>query len=117
MNAHATLIVLLATTFPALAIECHSVGGHLDRRPVSAVRIATLKGSQLTLNGTFNAERSPTRKLPCVRLHSGVLCERQFGPVFVTIMSNESRLLETVTDPAGNEIASIAYQCSGRLRL
>lgn len=108
---------LLASITSAHALECRSVGGHFDNQPVSAIRVVTISGAGITLNGIFNGERSPTRTLACVRLKSGVLCERAFGPVNVSVMSNRDKLLEVVTDPAGNEIASVAYKCNGALRL
>jgi hypothetical protein len=112
-----TASLLMLSTALAAAVECRSVGGQLNGEPVTAVRHATLVGKKLRLGGVFNSVRSPIRLLPCVPLKSGILCEREFGPVVVTVMTNGKRMIETVTSLAdGKEQASIAYVCNGNLK-
>jgi hypothetical protein len=109
--------LFVLTAAPAVAVECRSVGGHLNGEPVTAVRQATLIGKKLRLGGVFNSVRSPSRSLSCLPLHAGILCEREFGPVVVSVMTNKKRMIETVTSLAdGKEQASVAYVCNGYLK-
>lgn len=110
-------LVLLLSTASAGAVECHSVAGMLNGQLVTATRQATLSKSTLTLSGKMSGKSMPRRALPCVALAKGVLCERTFGPVVVTVMTNGKRMIETVTDPrTKRELASFAYVCSGAFR-
>jgi hypothetical protein len=102
---------------PSLAVECKAVGGHINGEPVAATRRAKISGYKIVLNGTFGGVKGPTRTLPCTPLYSGVLCERLFGPVLITVMTNRNRMLETVTDRAtGREQAKFSYVCNGPLK-
>jgi len=110
-------IMLMPVSVSAASVTCRSVGGYFNGQPVSAVRHAAMRRSVLTLSGTFNSKKSPARQLDCVKLYSGVMCARKFGPIGITVMTNRKKMVETVTDPNGNEIASIAYQCNGSFKM
>jgi hypothetical protein len=121
--AFATILGAVVPT-PVLAVDCHSVGGHLNGRPISVVRQLTLNGDQLSLTGWFlesagaSPVKAPLRVLSCVALHAGVLCKQEFGPVTVSVMSNGNRLVETITDrETGKESSGIAYECDGTLQI
>jgi hypothetical protein len=99
-------------------IECRSVGAHLNGEPISITRRVHLQGDQLYLTGRIGSDSSPERQLACISLHAGILCERVFGPVTVTIMTNNNRLIETITDPeTGREVAGAAYECSRPIKM
>lgn len=108
--------VLMPASVSAATVTCRLVGGYFNGAKVSAVRRATMRGDVMTLTGTFNSKKSPARKLYCVRLHAGVMCSRKFGPVGITVMTRKRQMVETVTDPNGNELANISYECNGALR-
>ena len=121
--AFATLLGVVVPG-PVLAVDCHSVGGHLNGRPISVVRQVILNGDQLSLTGWFlestgaSPVKAPLRVLSCSALHAGVLCKQEFGPVTVTVMSNGNRLVETITDRGtGKESSGIAYECDGTLQI
>lgn len=104
--------LLTISSTAARAAECRSVGGHLNQRPVSVQRQVAIKDGILTLKGAFEGKNSPMRRLPCVALASGVMCEASFGPVIVTVMTNGARMIETVADAnTRKEEAGIAYEC------
>lgn len=117
LAACATAIMLMPVSVSASSVTCRSVGGYFNGQPVSAARHATLHRSVLTLSGTFNSKKSPARQLDCVKLYSGVMCARKFGPIGITVMTNGTKMVETVTDPNGNEIANIVYQCNGSFKM
>ncbi len=109
--------VLLLCPLAGQAAECVSVSGHFNGKRASMERKVTFSGKTMTLTGKFGNQQAPKRTLDCVALSAGVLCERQFGPVTVTVMTNRKRMIETVTDPAGKEVAGFAYECEGSLRM
>ena len=113
-----TIIGVLVSASLALAVECRSLGGHLNGEPVtSATRHATLNKGKLTLTGTFNGVTSPRRILNCSPLAAGILCERVFGPVLVTVITNGKRMIETVKAlETGQEQAGLSYLCNGTLK-
>jgi hypothetical protein len=112
------LLFLLITANSAFAVDCRSVGGHLNGEQVSVFRQVALDGNQLVLSGWFGSTKAPVRVLSCAPLYSGVLCTREFGPVVVTVMSNDARMTETVTDKStGKEIGGIAYRCDSRIMI
>lgn len=93
------------------------MAGMLNGERVSATRQASLTGNTLRLSGRMKGAAMPQRSLSCVGLAKGIWCERRFGPVSVTVMTNNRRMIETVTDAKGREVASFAYQCDGSFRL
>jgi hypothetical protein len=71
-------------------------------------------GLQMTLSGRMGGKPMPRRLLRCMKLHAGLWCEAPFGPVLITVMTNGSRMTETITARAtGAEQAGFAYVCSG----
>lgn len=110
--------LFMATTVTAGATDCKSVGGHLEGRPVTAVRHVKISGKSMFLSGTFNGVLSPRRKLNCAALHAGVYCEKAFGPVLVTVMTNGNRMTETVAALSnGAEQAGISYVCDTPMKM
>lgn len=114
----AASVAWFALAVTALAVECRSVGGHVNGQQVSVVRRAVLDDKRLVLSGSFNGSEAPTRVLECVPLNAGIMCTRDFGPIVVTVMSNGARLIETATDRnTGKEVSGVAYSCDDSLRI
>lgn len=118
MTGILAVLLVLASAIPALAVECRSVRGHVDRQPVTAERRAELRGDTLHLDGRFEGGTASTRLLPCRELYPGILCTQMFGSLEMTVTTSRNQMIETVTERAtGRELANIAYQCSGALTL
>lgn len=111
------IATILCLTTGLRAAECKAVAGHIGEKRVVAVRHLRLIGRNLTLSGTFNGVNSPVRTLPCKPLKAGVFCEKSFGPVFVTVMTNGRRMVETLTDASGVERAGLAYMCDQAIKM
>lgn len=107
-----TLALSLTWAVPSFAATCRSVGGHLEGRAVKATRTVRVAGTKIVLGGTFNGKRSPSRSIPCKRIARGYFCDREFDGVIVTVMTNGSRMIETLKGATtGQEIAGISYVC------
>lgn len=111
------LLLIVTSAVAAQAVECRSVGGHVEGTPVQAMRTVKLTGTTMTLTGSIDGNRTPTQKLKCRALAKGVLCEAVVGRAAVMVMTNGTRMTETVTDRVdGHEAAGIAYVCRSAIR-
>jgi hypothetical protein len=107
------LIAATLTASPAAAVQCTSVGGHINGKPVQITRQVVIKGDMMTLAGQMNGKPMPTRKLPCMKMETGYYCEVTAGPVYVTTVTNGNRLIETVNrSDTKAEQAGVSYQCT-----
>jgi hypothetical protein len=56
--------------------------------------------------------KSPRQPLPCKTIAKGIYCDAKFHGAIITVVTNDRRMIETVTDPVSKkEYASIAYEC------
>lgn len=115
VRTSAFVAATLATGF-ANAAQCTSVGGHINGKPVQITRQVDIKRNMMTLAGRMNGKPMPTRKLPCMKMETGYYCEVTAGPVYVTAVTNGSRLIETVNrSDTKAEQAGVSYQCTTAL--
>jgi hypothetical protein len=98
----------------ALAVECDAVAGHThgSKIPEGITRTVSSKGNSLVL-GPLRGEGAVT--LTCERLPNGLMCGRRLPNGTLAVMTNGSRMVETVKDQAGKEIMGIAYVCDAPL--
>lgn len=115
-NTVAGLLLLVPSA--ANAVECRSVEGRWGNVRVSAVRQVEVIGRTIFVTGTFAGKVSVPRTLACVPGENGVSCEARFGPLVVLIMSEGTRLFESVVDLSiAREQVSLTYQCDGKIRM
>jgi hypothetical protein len=115
-NAVAGLSMLVPSV--AAAVECRSVDGRWGNMRVSAVRQIEVIGGTIFVTGTFAGKVSAPRTLACMSGDNGVSCEARFGPLVVLIMSEGTRLFESVVDLSiAREQVSLTYQCDGKIRM
>ena len=97
------------------AATCISVSGQAGGTliPAGVTRQVTVKSTRLTLS---KVGEPGVLRLNCNRLAKGVWCEGQTSNGLLTIMTNETRIIEKANSPAGEEILGIAYVCDKPLK-
>lgn len=116
----AWLVLLLLSSAPSVAdaVECRSVEGRWGNMRATAVRQVEVIGDRIAVTGTFNGKPSAPKTLGCVSGENGVTCEARFGSLIVLIISNGTRMFESVVDVSiAREQVSLTYQCDGEIRM
>jgi len=115
-------LLLLATAFPARAIEhveCRSIGGHhpYDNR-ISVARYLRIYGSKMVLTGRTGQHDMPRWSLACAPTETGLFCSGRSRGKLVTIKTDGSQMKEMIYGRGyDNEIFHVTYNCNHELVL
>ena len=111
-RALAGTILLMCTSGPASALDCHAMGGHREGQPAATVRRIALAGDQMTLSGDFGDRYV----VSCQRLHPGLWCQGRADELDVVVIANGNLLLESIADRrSGREQVGLSYVCDAPL--